>query len=45
MNYIFIDSKDYEERVGIVEEGRLVEYYIDKKKTKNVLAMYIGGEG
>lgn len=36
MNYIFIDSKDYEERVGIVEEGRLVEYYIDKKKKRKM---------
>ena len=32
MNYIFIDSKDDIERVGIVEEGRLVEYYTDKKE-------------
>lgn len=37
MNYIFIDSKDYEERVGIVEEGRLVEYYIDKKKNEKCI--------
>ncbi|QQY80430.1 RNAse G [Keratinibaculum paraultunense] len=34
MNYIFIDSKGLEEKVGIIEEGRLVEYYIDKKKNE-----------
>ncbi|NLY78023.1 MAG: Rne/Rng family ribonuclease [Tissierellia bacterium] len=29
MNYIFIDSKDGIEKVGIVEENKLVEFYID----------------
>ncbi|NLJ77732.1 MAG: ribonuclease E/G, partial [Tissierellia bacterium] len=31
MNYIFIDSRDEIERVGVVEEGQLVEFYIDEK--------------
>ena len=31
MDYIFIDSKNDIEQVGIVEEGRLVEFYTDEK--------------
>ena len=31
MNYIFVDSKDGIEKVGIVEDGRLVEFYTDEK--------------
>ena len=31
MDYIFIDSKDGIEKVGIVEEGQLVEFYSDKE--------------
>lgn len=43
MNYIFIDSKEDMERVGIVEDGRLVEYYTDKKKnTRCVGNIYRG---
>lgn len=34
MNYIFIDSNDNIEKVGIVEEGRLVEYYTNEKNDK-----------
>ena len=43
MNYIFIDSKGQEERVGIVESGRLVEYYIGEKRIKVVLAVEYRG--
>ncbi|MCF6465366.1 Rne/Rng family ribonuclease [Clostridium sp. Cult2] len=31
MNYIFIDSKDSTEIIGIVENNRLVEFYIDER--------------
>lgn len=31
MNYIFIDSRNNFEMIGIVEDNRLVEFYIDKK--------------
>jgi ribonuclease G len=43
MNYIFIDSKDNIEKVGIVEDGRLVEFYTDKKDySKKVGNIYRG---
>lgn len=31
MNYIFIDSQDGIERVGVVEDGQLVEFYMDEE--------------
>lgn len=34
MNYIFIDSKDGIEKVGIVEDNRLVEFYTDDEDDK-----------
>ena len=35
MNYIFIDSKDGVEKVGVVEDGLLMEFYIDEKDDKS----------
>lgn len=32
MNYIFIDSKDGVEKVGLVEDGKVKEFYIDQKE-------------
>lgn len=43
MNYIFIDSKGQEERVGIVESGRLVEYYIGEKENKSCVGSVYRG--
>ncbi len=37
MNYIFIDFKDDINRVGIVEEGRLVEFYTQEKNSKKLV--------
>lgn len=37
MNYIFIDSKDEIEKVGLVEDGRLVEFYMEENTSKNTL--------
>ncbi|MBU5440018.1 Rne/Rng family ribonuclease [Tissierella sp. MSJ-40] len=37
MNYIFIDFKDDINRVGIVEEGRLVEFYTEEKNSKKLV--------
>ena len=34
MNYIFIDSKDDIEKVGIVEEGQLVEIYTNEEDNR-----------
>ena len=34
MDYIFIDSKDGIEKVGIVEEGQLVEFYTDERDNR-----------
>lgn len=34
MNYIFIDSMDNVEKVGIVEDGKLVEFYTEEKHDK-----------
>ncbi len=36
MNYIFIDSKDKREMVGLVENDRLVEFYIEEKRNKKI---------
>ncbi|NLW22444.1 MAG: Rne/Rng family ribonuclease [Tissierellia bacterium] len=41
MNYIFIDSEEGIDRVGIVEDDKLVEFYMDKKdKRKQVGNIY-----
>lgn len=37
MNYIFIDSKDEIQKVGLVEEDRLVEFYMEEKNNKKTL--------
>lgn len=37
MNYIFIDSKDEVNKVGIVEDNRLVEFYSEKVSKKTLL--------
>lgn len=37
MDYIFIDCKDRENRVGIVEEGNLVEYYIEEEDRHKIV--------
>ena len=29
MNYIFIDSKDEKTNIAIVEDGELIEYFIE----------------
>ena len=37
MNYIFISSKDGINRIGLVEEGRLVEYYMEEKDSEKIV--------
>ncbi len=37
MDYIFIDCKDRESRVGIVEDGNLVEYYIEEEDRHRIV--------
>ena len=37
MNYIFIDKKDGVEKVGIVENNKLVEFYIDYDKEQKLV--------
>lgn len=37
MNYIFIDSKDKVDMVGVVENDNLVEFYIEEKENKKTL--------
>ncbi|MBU5427205.1 Rne/Rng family ribonuclease [Tissierella pigra] len=42
MSYIFIDSLDGFQRVGIVENNRLVEYHLEKEEKKIVGNIYRG---
>ena len=37
MNYIFVDSKDGVNKVGIVEDNNLVEYYIEEEDKKKLV--------
>lgn len=37
MNYIFIDLKDEVEKVGIVEEDKLVEFYVDNENERKLV--------
>ena len=37
MKYIFIDSKNEFNRIGIVENHRLVEYHLEKRDNENIL--------
>lgn len=36
MNYIFIDSRDKDEMLGLVEDNRLVEFYIEEKTNRKI---------
>lgn len=37
MNYIFIDSKEETKKMGLVEDGKLVEYFTDKNQDGKIL--------
>ncbi len=37
MSYIFIDSKDEVEMVGLVEDGRLAEFYVEERSNQKTL--------
>lgn len=37
MNYIFIDSKEEIEKVGLVEKDKLVEFYMEEREDKKTL--------
>lgn len=36
MDYIFIDSREKDEMVGLVEDGRLTEFYIEEKSDRKI---------
>lgn len=38
MNYIFIDSSEEVDKIGVVEDGHLVEFHMEEKDNKKLLA-------
>ena len=40
MNYIFIDSKEDTKKLGIVEDDKLVEYFMDDKEDEKMQSLY-----
>ena len=37
MNYIFIDSSEKMDKIGVIEDGNLIEFHIEEKDDKKLL--------